>query len=278
MNYIEVIFSINQKEAYIFDLLAQQLSENGFESFTNDTQTFSAFISENNFSENTLKETLHNFEFAGFDSYTIKKIESKNWNEEWEKNFYQPVVVGNKCVIHSAFHQNVPQMEYDIIVNPKMAFGTGHHFTTQMMLEFVLETQIADKQVLDMGCGTAILTILAMMRGAKSCLAIDIDDWCVENAQENILLNNINNVEILQGDAKVLTKRRFDLILANINRNILLADMQIYANCLNASGQLFISGFYVDDAVLLTAEAKKMDLQLVDTKQNNNWCALKFSR
>ncbi|MCL1867960.1 MAG: 50S ribosomal protein L11 methyltransferase [Paludibacter sp.] len=275
-NYIEIRFGKKNIEPYLFDLLADTLSKIGCESFSDDEKNFSAFIAENNFSENKLKNTLKDFVFADFSDFQIQIIENKNWNEEWEKNYFQPIISGDKYVIHSSFHQNIPHAKYDITINPKMAFGTGHHATTRLMLDFILETQIADKQVLDMGCGTAVLAILAMMRQAKSCLAVDIDTWCVENAKENILINNIENVEVLQGDSNVLKNRHFDIILANINRNILLADMQIYVQCLNANGLLFLSGFYAEDVPLLTTAAENVNLQLAETKQNANWCALKF--
>jgi ribosomal protein L11 methyltransferase len=277
MNYVEIIFNTKEKESYLSDLLADTLSKIGFESFSNDDEAdnFSAFVAENNFSENALIETLQHFEFADFTDFKINKIATKNWNEQWEKNFFQPIVVGGECVIHSTFHRDIPHAKYDIIINPQMAFGTGHHFTTRLMLKFILETQVADKQILDMGCGTAILAILAMMRGAKNCLAIDIDDWCVKNAQENILLNNIKNTAVLQGNVNMLKNRNFDIILANINRNILLADMQIYSECLSAGGLLFMSGFYIEDVPLLQVAAEKWNLRLIDTKEDTNWCALK---
>lgn len=276
MNYIEINFSKKGKEPYLFDLLANELGKIDFESFSDDGQNFSAFISQNNFEENKLKTSLKNFEFADFSDYKIQFIENKNWNQEWEQNYYQPIINNDKYVIHSSFHKNIPYAKYDIIINPKMAFGTGHHATTRLMLDFILETKVADKQILDMGCGTAILAIFAMKCMAKQCLAVDIDNWCVENAKENILINNIKNIKVLQGDVNMLKNRYFDIILANINRNILLADIPTYSECLSAGGQLFISGFYTEDVEMLRSVTDKFNLQLVDVKQNTNWCALKF--
>ncbi|MCL2597808.1 MAG: 50S ribosomal protein L11 methyltransferase [Paludibacter sp.] len=276
MNYIEIIFSRKDKKSYLFDLLANELGKIDFESFSDDEQSFSAFIAEKKFDENKLKKLLTNFKFANFSNYEIRIIENENWNEQWEQNYFQPIAVDDKYVIHSSFHKNIPQVKYDIIINPKMAFGTGHHPTTQLMMDFILETQIADKQILDMGCGTAILAIFAMKCGAKRCLAVDIDQWCVENAKENIMINNIANIEVLQGNVNILKNKYFDIIYANINRNILLSDIKIYSEHLNPSGQLFVSGFYTQDVEILESTAAKSHLQLVDIKENTNWSALKF--
>jgi ribosomal protein L11 methyltransferase len=276
MDYVKISIPSNDIEDYIFDILAQNLAETGFESFETSNTDFCAYIPQKLFSKSKIINILENFDYAEITDFETQKIVSQNWNEEWERYFFQPVVAGDKCVIHSSFHKDVPQAEYDIIINPKMAFGTGHHFTTRLMLEFILENDFKGKTVLDMGCGTAILAILAMKCGAKQALAVDIDDWCVENSQENILLNKTKNTEVLLGDVRILKNRKFDIILANINRNILLADMSQYAECLNVSGQLFISGFYVEDLQILEKETAKYNLQLIGTKENNRWTAAKF--
>ena len=158
--------------------------------------------------------------------YTVKEAEDKNWNEEWEKNFFQPIVIGDRCCIHSTFHKDTPKTEYEILINPQMAFGTGHHETTSSIISELLDADLKDKSVLDMGCGTSILAILASMRGANPVTAIDIDDWCVNNSKDNIILNQINNITVELGDASLLKGRKpFDVIIANINRNILLAEI-----------------------------------------------------
>jgi ribosomal protein L11 methyltransferase len=277
MNYIKISIPTNDAEDYIFDILAQNLAEIGFESFEHSNSYFCAFVTENLFDKSKIINVLENFDYARIVDFGTEEIISQDWNEEWERNFFQPIVVGDKCVIHSSFHKDIPQADYDIVINPKMAFGTGHHFTTRLMLEFILETDLRDKTLLDMGCGTAILAILAMMRGAKQALAVDIDDWCVDNSQENILLNKIKNIEVLLGDAKVLKNRKFDIVLANINRNILLADMAQYAECLNEGGLLFISGFYAEDVPVLEKEAAKHGLQMIERKENNRWTSLCFT-
>ena len=192
MNYFEIRFFIEPFEEYISDVLAQELGELGFDSFATTEQTLDAYIPENSFDEAKLKALLDEFPFEASIEYQFSKIESKNWNEEWEKHYFEPIVIGNECVIHSSFHQNVPKAKYDIVIDPKMAFGTGHHETTSLVIGEILKMDLVGKTILDMGCGTALLAILASMRGAEKILAIDIDIWCTENSLENI---NINKIE-----------------------------------------------------------------------------------
>jgi ribosomal protein L11 methyltransferase len=278
MDYIELLIPKGNLDEYIFDILAERLAEIGFESFEQTEKNFTAYISEKKFEKKSFITLLKHFEYAQISDYEINKIISKDWNEEWEKNFFQPVLIDNKCVIRSSFHQEFPKAEYEIVIDPKMAFGTGHHQTTGLMIRFILENDFSEKNVLDMGCGTAILAILASLRTAKKALAIDIDEWCVRNSEENISLNNIKNIEVLQGDCNVLKNSNFDIILANINRNILLADMFAYSVCLGAGGLLFVSGFYSEDLPLLVEKAEKCNLQLIDTKEDKNWMAIKFQK
>ena len=193
--------------------------------------------------------------------YSFAEAEDKDWNEEWEKNFFQPIVIGDRCVIHSTFHHDVPQAEYDIVINPQMAFGTGHHETTSLI----------------MGCGTSILAILARMRGAAPCTAIDIDEWCVRNSLENIELNHVDNISVFQGDASSLEgEGPFDVIIANINRNILLNDMKQYVRCMKPGAELFMSGFYVEDIPMIRTEAERNGLHFVHHREKNRWTAVKF--
>lgn len=275
MNYIEVHFFIEPYEEYISDVLAQELGEIGFESFVPTEESLDAYISESLFDESKLKTLLTEFPFEASIEYKVTQIESKNWNEEWEKNFFEPIVIGNDCVIHSSFHKNVPQAKYDIVIDPKMAFGTGHHETTSLVIGRLLEMELEGKTLLDMGCGTAVLAILAAMRGAKDIVAIDIDTWCTENSIENIAMNNIEGVDVQLGGAELLAGLHFDIILANINRNILLADMEQYAACLSTGGELYMSGFYKEDIPLIEAEANRNGLKLIDYREKNNWVAVK---
>src|ERR1035437_5755980 len=275
MNYTEVRFFIEPYEEYISDLLAQELGELGFESFVPTEESLDAYILETAFDESKVVSLLTDFPFEVSIEYKVTQIESKNWNEEWEKNFFEPIVIGNDCVIHSSFHKDVPKAKYDIVIDPKMAFGTGHHETTSLVIGQLLLMDLEGKTLLDMGCGTAVLAILAAMRGAKDIVAIDIDTWCTENSIENIAINNISGIDVQLGGAELLAGLHFDIVLANINRNILLADMEQYVACLSSGGELYMSGFYKEDIPLIEAEVNRLGLQLVDFKEKNNWVVVK---
>lgn len=275
MNYIEVQLSIEPFEEYISDVLAEELGEIGFESFVPAEEGLIAYIPEEKFNQQALNEVVTDFPLEASIEYKFTQIEQINWNEEWEKNYFEPIVIGNDCVIHSSFHKNVPQATYDIVIDPKMAFGTGHHETTSLVIGRLLKMDLADKTVLDMGCGTAVLAILAAMRGAKDLVAIDIDSWCTENSEENIAINNIKGIDVRLGGAELLTGLKFDIILANINRNILLNDMEQYASCLSSGGELYMSGFYKEDIPLIEAEANRNGLKLIDFDQKNNWVVVR---
>ena len=275
MNYFEVRFFIEPFEDYISDVLAEELGELGFDSFATTEQTLDAYIPEKSFDEAKIKELLDDFPFEANIDYQFSIITSKNWNEEWEKHYFEPIVIGNDCVIHSSFHQNVPKAKYDIVIDPKMAFGTGHHETTSLVIAEILKMDVVGKTILDMGCGTAVLAILASMRCAGKITAIDIDTWCTENSEENITINKIDNIEVKLGGAELLKGLHFDIVLANINRNILLADMESYAACLAVGGELYMSGFYKEDIPIIEAEAVRNDLRLVEFREKNNWVVVK---
>ena len=275
MNYFEINFFIDPFEEYISDVLISELGEIGFDSFVSTETGLVAYALETAFNEAKLKDLLSDFPFEASIDYKVTQIESKNWNEEWEKHYFEPIVIGNECVIHSSFHKNVPKAKYDIVIDPKMAFGTGHHETTSLMIGRLLQMDLQDKTFLDMGCGTSVLAILAAMRGAKDIVAIDIDTWCTENSIENIAMNNIRGINVQLGGAELLAGLHFDIILANINRNILLADMEQYAACLSSGGELYMSGFYVQDIQLIEAEANRNGLKLIDYHEKNNWVAVK---
>ena len=275
MNYFEINFFIDPFEEYISDVLISELGEIGFDSFVSTETGLVAYALETAFDEAKLKDLLSDFPFEASIDYKVTQIESKNWNEEWEKHYFEPIVIGNECVIHSSFHKNVPKAKYDIVIDPKMAFGTGHHETTSLVIGRLLQMDLQNKSLLDMGCGTAVLAILAAMRGAKDIVAIDIDTWCTENSIENIEMNNIHGIDVQLGGAELLAGLHFDIILANINRNILLADMEQYAACLSSGGELYMSGFYVQDIPLIEAEANRNGLTLIDYHEKNNWVAVK---
>jgi len=275
MNFIQVDLIITPYEEYIADVLAAELGEIGFDTFVPTANGLQAFIAEKLFDEKTLNTIISDFVFETSIEFKAIAIESKNWNEEWEKHYFEPIIIDNECVIHSSFHKNVPKASYDIVIDPKMAFGTGHHETTSLVIGELLSMSVESKKVLDMGCGTSVLAILAAMRGAKELVAIDIDSWCTENSIENIAMNNVAGIEVKQGGAELLEGMHFDIILANINRNILLADMEKYANCLTAGGELYMSGFYSEDIPLIEAEANRNGLELQKSKLKNNWAVVK---
>lgn len=280
MKYLEFIFKTEPCSEAVNDVLAATLGEVGFESFVDSESGITAYIQQELYREELLKASLEDFPIGNVSiGYTWSEAEDKDWNEEWEKNFFQPIVIGNRCVIHSTFHQDVPQAEYDIVINPQMAFGTGHHETTSLIISELLDADLKGKTVLDMGCGTSILAILASMRGADALLAVDIDSWCVNNSIENIALNHINNIEVELGDAATLNgKGPFDVVIANINRNILLHDMAAYVACMRPQAELYMSGFYAEDVPLIREKAESLGLHFTHSKSQNNWTAVKFVR
>lgn len=278
MKYFEVTFTAQPCNEIVTDVLSALAGEIGFESFVECEGEVQAYIQQSLFDENALKEMLANFPVPDTKiTYTITEPEDKDWNEEWEKNFFQPIVIDNRCVIHSTFHHDYPHAEYDIVINPQMAFGTGHHETTSSILGELLDADLKGKSVLDMGCGTSILAILASMRGADPVTAIDIDDWCVNNSRDNIALNHISNITVELGDASLLKGRKpFDIIIANINRNILLNDMATYATCMHKGSELYMSGFYVEDIPAIREKAESLGMTFVHHREKNRWVAVKF--
>ena len=278
MNYIKISINVANLPEYKADVLTFELGEIGFSTFETENDTLIAYAKQTDFSAESLKQMAEDNDLSS-DDYNVEEVEDKDWNEEWEKNYFQPIVVDggeSKCVIHSSFHTDVPEAEYDIVINPKMSFGTGHHETTSSMLRWILSDSMQGKKVLDMGCGTAVLGILAKMRGADYVMGVDIDEWCKENATESAAINNID-MEIKLGDASILPKENtFDVILANINRNILLADMDKYVACLNNGGNLYMSGFYTEDIPVIKEKAESLGLKYEDFKEKNYWVAVKF--
>ena len=278
MKYFEFVFRTHPCTETVNDVLAAVLGEAGFESFMECEGGLTAYIQQSLCDETSIKNAIADFPLPDTEiTYTYTEAEDKDWNEEWEKNFFQPIVIGDRCVIHSTFHHDVPKAEYDIVINPQMAFGTGHHETTSLIIEELLDSELKDKSLLDMGCGTSILAILARMRGARPCTAIDIDEWCVRNSIENIELNGVDRISVFQGDASLLKDQEpFDVIIANINRNILLNDMRHYIACMHPGSELYMSGFYIDDIHAIREEAEKNGLVFVHYKEKNRWAEVKF--
>ena len=278
MKYFEVTFTTSPCNETVNDVVSALAGEIGFESFVEWENGVQAYIQQSLFDEEALKSMVADFPLPDTTvEYTVVEAEDKDWNEEWEKNFFQPIVIGDRCCIHSTFHKDTPQTEYEILINPQMAFGTGHHETTSSIISELLEADLQGKSVLDMGCGTSILAILASMRGAGPITAIDIDDWCVNNSRDNIALNGIENITVEWGDANLLKGRApFDVIIANINRNILLADMAQYAACMHPGSELFMSGFYVEDIPVIQEKAESLGMEFIHHREKNNWAAVKF--
>ncbi len=276
MRYIEVIFNSTPHSEDLYDILSANLSEVGFESFVQSEENLLAYITGEKFSTMIIDKIIEIFPFDATITYSFKAIEDKNWNEEWEKNFFKPITFEDKCIIYSSFNKPEEKEKYDyqIQIDPKMSFGTGHHQTTGLMISEILKLNLADKDVLDMGCGTAILAILASMRGSKNITAIDIDEWAYNNAIENIGLNNINNIEVLLGDAALLGDKKYDVILANINRNILLEDIPAYSDVLNAGGKLIMSGFYQQDIPLISEKCMENELVFDHYTDKDNWVSV----
>ncbi|AFL79931.1 ribosomal protein L11 methylase [Aequorivita sublithincola DSM 14238] len=271
--YIEYDFKVTPLQPGT-EILIAELGYAGFESFVETEVGVTAYIQKDEWNETILEDVniLDSEEFKI--KYTSSEIEQVNWNEEWEKNF-DPIEVDGKCTVRAPFHPK-RNFEYEIVIEPKMSFGTGHHETTFMMLQFILENDFEGKTVLDIGCGTAVLAILAEMRGASKLDAIDIDDWCVENSLENIQRNNCEDISVFLGDASLLSGRKYNVIIANINRNILLNDMETYRNSLNDGGELYLSGFYIEDLPTITETCNNLGFTFVENKEKNRWVAAKF--
>lgn len=271
--YIGYHFKVEPKELGT-EILIAELGEKPFESFIETEEGFSAYIQKELWTENVLEDVylLTSPEFTV--SYTFEEIEQVNWNEEWEKNF-EPIDVDGKCHVRAPFHPKTAA-EFDIVIEPKMSFGTGHHETTHMMIQHLLDMEVSGMKTLDMGCGTAILAILAEMKGAQPIDAIDIDNWCYLNSIENAERNNCSQITVYEGDAALLKGKKYDLIIANINRNILLNDMQQYVDCMNPNGVLLLSGFYNEDIPFIDASCTEKGLTFVKKLERNNWVSLKY--
>lgn len=274
--YIAYHFTIEPKEIGS-EILIAQLEETAFESFEETEEGVSAYVQKDVWSENILNdiELLSNKNFKI--SYTTNEIEPVNWNEEWEKNF-SPIDVDGICHVRAPFHP-VTNAKYEIVIEPKMSFGTGHHETTHMMIQHILELEVTNKKTIDMGCGTAILAILAEMKGAHPIDAVDIDNWCYLNSIENAERNNCKHISVYEGDASWLKDgQNYDVFIANINRNILLNDMTTYVNCMNDNAVLLLSGFYTEDFEAINECCENLGLTFESKKERNNWLSLKYSK
>jgi len=277
MNYWEFDFIVEPKVPWS-DILVAELSEIGFESFVETESGVKAYVSENEYVESQFL-SLYLIQDPPEEvniSFQKQFIPAQNWNATWERSF-DPVFVGNKLAIVAPFHENIPQTKYKVTIEPKMSFGTGHHQTTRLISNAMMELESMPSSVLDMGSGTGVLAILAELLGADKIIAIDIESWAYENAIENVERNNCNKIEVFLGNVDLIQPYNFDLILANINKNVLIKDMELYADSLNAKGLLMLSGFFTSDNDILVDCAKKFNLALVKTYSEDNWSCLVFS-
>lgn len=275
-DYQQIRLDITPCDENITDLFAAFLADCGYESFVPDETGLTAYINSTLFNKEDVESIIADFPMEVDAKLTVDFIEGKDWNEEWEKNYFQPIVIADQCVIHSTFHKDVPNAKYDIVIDPKMAFGTGHHSTTSLILQTLLETDMKGKSVIDMGTGTGILAILSAMLGAEKVTGIEIDPGAYENALEHVELNNVN-VDVLLGDASRLNELQpADIFIANINRNIILADISSYRKNLKPGGILLLSGFYESDIAMIERAANALGLEVVSYKEDKDWVAVKL--
>ncbi len=277
MEYSKINCQIQPDSEINREICIAELGSIGYESFLETDLFIEAYIPTTSFSNYSL-DNLFPIEYPFFTfSYTCEIIQDQNWNEVWETLYFQPLMISDRCLIRAPFHKDYPLAEYEIIIEPGMAFGTGNHETTALMIEEILKQNLIGKAVLDMGCGTGILSILASMRGAESIIAIDIDNRAIKSTTENAAYNNVLNLEVIQGGAEALPERDFDIIYANIQRNILLNDMTQYCKVLKHGGELLMSGFYFDDLELIKEKADKMGLLFQSFTERDKWVATVFT-
>ncbi len=261
------------------DVMASLLADAGYESFEPDETGLNAYIRVKDFDQGKVDECITWMPFSDCNISTYHEvIVGEDWNSEWEKHYFKPIVVGGKCVIHSSFHRDIPACKYDIVIDPKMAFGTGHHATTSLITEQLLEMDLDGKSVIDMGTGTGILAILSAMRGAEAVTGIEIDPPAYENAIENVKLNGHGEIKLICGDAAMLDgmEDTADLFLANINRNVITADIARYAKTLRKGGKMLLSGFYVEDIPVVEAAAEAVGLHKEGYTERDNWTCLRL--
>lgn len=259
------------------DMLTTMLGDMGFDSFMDDDMTLKAYCSEEYRDDIAVEELLRMETFAGVRLLAVEEMPDKDWNEVWEAS-YQPVVVNERCRVRAPFHEPDPSFKYDIVIEPKMSFGTANHETTAQIISLMLETDFKGKEVLDMGSGTAVLAILAKKLGAATTVAIDNDEWAYNNAFTNVALNGIDDIKIVLGDAHAIGDQHFDVILANINRNILLRDMHFYVEAMRMDARIFFSGFYEQDLEAIKDEAQRLGLHYERHLSKNNWVAAVFHK
>ena len=275
MKTFEYLFTIPSSDIQ-HDMLVTMLADLGFDSFMDDDMGLKAYCSTDNRDDIAVEDLLSNPAFFDVHLLRVEEMPDKDWNEVWEAS-YQPVVVNERCRVRAPFHEPDTSFEFDLVIEPKMSFGTANHETTAQIISLMLETDFQGKAVLDMGSGTAVLAIMAKKLGAARTVAIDNDEWAYRNAFTNCELNGISDMEIILGDAHSI-ECKFDVVLANINRNILLRDMQYYVEAMQPNARIFFSGFYTEDLCSIKAEAERLGLRYCRHLSRNNWVAAEFCK
>ena len=275
-DYVEVDFEFRPLDADEMDILCALLAEFDFDSFESTDKGVKAYVNADCFDESSIATAVSLYSFHSRIKWTVKTVKAEDWNREWEQNGFSPIVIGDDCVVHATYHTGYPKCAYDIVINPKMSFGSGHHETTSMMIERLLKTQLQGKRVVDMGAGTGILSIMAAKRGAASVTGIEIDETAYNNAVENCALNDVD-VTMIHGDASALASMgQCDLFMANINRNIILNDIEKYESCMADGARLLVSGFYETDLPVIDRELKTLGFELQAKEVRNDWTLADF--
>ena len=274
MDYIEISVQVNEDFA---EILIAELAEIGFDSFIETEDGIQGYVLEPELDTQAVKELMETYAERTAISYSLKKIEKQNWNAEWENSF-DPITVANRIIVRASFHEPQPAFEHEIIITPKMSFGTGHHETTAQIMELQLGIDHQGKEVLDVGTGTGILAILSAKLGASTVRAFDIDEWSVENTKENIELNACPEISVGLGTIADESPKTYDIVIANINRNILLAEIPTYADFLKAGGTLMLSGFYVKDIPEIQHLAEQHGLKKAHHISKKDWAAVVFKK
>lgn len=276
MIYTQISFKLNPDNQENREILVAMLSDLPFESFDESEDVVMGYIPGDTVEFDQINETTSYLSFSV--QIENEQIPDKNWNEVWEKNYFKPLLLGNRCLVRAPFHTEYEPAEFELVIEPKMAFGTGNHETTTLVAEQILEMDLTGKTVLDMGCGTGILGMLASMKGAKSVTAIDIDRWSFESTIENVRLNNIDNLNVMLGDASMLGNEAFEIIFANIHKNVIVNDLPKYESVLKSGGKIFLSGFYKHDMPDIKDTAESLGLLGTGFQEKNNWVVYSFEK
>lgn len=276
MEYTEVDIRLKEVNPFV-DIIVARLNEIDFESYSEDENGVKAYVQTQLLDENAVKEIISEASKLCELTFSISKVKQENWNQKWESTF-EPVVINDKCVIRAHFHQPIHDVDFEIIITPKMSFGTGHHETTVLVMNEMFSLDFNNKSVLDMGCGTGVLAILASKLGANSLVGIDFDEWAVKNAEENSVVNSIDNIKYIHGDSDAISDANFDIIIANINRNIILQDIEKYVGAMNEKSEIIFSGFLKEDIPLILDKSDQLGLDLVVSKNKNKWQMLHLKK